>query len=87
MAALFPMAKAQIWTDMPGAVTMEMQKVQQIDGLPNNSPSRILAIVDFNVPNARDSLKLPQIAAALATIFKNCRQRPMRSPRPHASLC
>ena len=35
------------------------------------APSRILAIVNFNEPNARGSLKLPQIASALSASFKS----------------
>ena len=48
---------------------MVMQVVHKQEGAPE-SPARMLAIIDFNVPNARDSLKLPQTAAAVATIFK-----------------
>ena len=49
---------------------MTVQQVHQVEGTPKN-PSRVFAIIEFNVPNSRDALKLPQIAQAVATIFKN----------------
>ena len=70
MSANCPMAKASSWADVPGAVTLAMQKVHKLDGLPGKGPPRVLAIIDFNVPNSRDSLRLPHIASALANIFK-----------------
>ena len=66
----FPKATAGSWGDVPGAVSMAVQSVHAHEGTPKNPP-RILAILDFNVPNARDSLKLKEIAQATSTIFKN----------------
>jgi hypothetical protein len=49
---------------------MTVQQVHQVEGTPKNPP-RVFAIIDFNVPNSRDALNLPQIAQAVANIFKN----------------
>ena len=40
------------------------------EGAPKNPP-RLLATVDFNVPNARDSLKLKETIGCVANFFKN----------------
>ena len=70
MASYFPKAVASSWADIPGAVCMSMQAVHKAEGPPKHPP-RILAIIDFNVPNSRDALRLPQIAQAVAMIFRN----------------
>ena len=49
---------------------MTVQRVHQVEGTPKNPP-RVFVFIDFNVPNSRDALKLPQIAQAVATIFQN----------------
>lgn len=64
------MAKATSWVQVPGAVSEAMQGVHQIEGEPKNK-SAVIAILDFNVPNSRDSTKLKDIAQAISTIFKN----------------
>ena len=64
------MAKATSWVQVPGAVSEAMQGVHQIEGEPKNK-SAVIAILDFNVPNSRDSTKLRDIAQAISTIFKN----------------
>ena len=70
MTSYFPKAAASSWADVPGAVAMCMQAVHQAEGAPK-APLRVLAVVDFNAPNARDALKMNQIATAVAVIFKN----------------
>ena len=70
MNYFFPVAVGSSWVDIPGAFAMTVQQVHQVEGTPKNPP-RVFAIIDFNVPNSRDALKLPQIAQAVANIFKN----------------
>ena len=70
MNSFVPVAVGSSWVDIPGAFAMTVQQVHQVEGTPKNPP-RVFAIIDFSVPNSRDALKLPQIAQAVATIFKN----------------
>lgn len=70
MATTFPKAVASSWADVPGAIALAMQTVHHLDSEPT-APPRILAIVDFNVPNARDVLKLKEILGAVTSLFKN----------------
>ena len=65
----FPMASANGWTDVAGAVALVMQSVEQ--GPSPNVEPRVVALLDFNAPNARDALKLHQIATAVASLFKS----------------
>jgi hypothetical protein len=70
MNSFFLVAVGSSWVDILGAFAMTVQQVHQVEGTPKNPP-RVFAIIDFNLPNSRDALKLPQIAQAVATIFKN----------------
>ena len=54
----------------PGASALLVQRIHLQEGSPKNPP-RFLAIIDFNTPNARDSLKIAEIANCAAKIFKN----------------
>ena len=71
MDARFPIARADSWQDIPGAVSMVMQRPHTQASTPKKRP-RIIALLDFNAPNARDALKLTQIATEIANIFKHC---------------
>ena len=64
------MAKGESWARVPGAVSVAMQEVHALEGEPTKKPY-LIAILDFNVPNARDSLKLKEITQTVATLFKN----------------
>ena len=50
---------------------MVIQNIHHLSGGPPNNPPRLPAIIDFNTPNSRDSLKITEIAYAVANIFKN----------------
>ena len=49
---------------------MLVQRIHLQEGSPKNPP-RFLAIIDFNTPNARDSLNIGEIATCVANTFKN----------------
>ena len=66
----FPVAKADTWQQVSGAVFETMASIRELEGEPKNHP-RLIAIMDFNVPNARDVTKLKEVALAIATIFKS----------------
>ena len=65
-----PKAVASSWSDVPGAIASLAQRIHLQEGYPKNPP-RFLAIIDFNTPNSRDSLKVAEIASCTANIFKN----------------
>ena len=65
-----PKAVASSWSDVPGAIALLVQRIHNMEGAPKNPP-RFLAILDFNTPNSRDSLKISEIATCTANIFKN----------------
>ena len=67
LAEHFPKATANGWSDVAGAVPLAMQSVGH--PLPNMEP-RVVALLDFNTPTARNSIKLQQIASSVATLFK-----------------
>ena len=52
-----PKATASNWSDVPGAVALVAQSIHNLSGGPPKKPPRFLAIIDFNTPNSRDSLK------------------------------
>ena len=65
-----PKAVASSWSDVPGAIALLVQRIHLQEGSPKNPP-RFLAILDFNTPNSRDSLKIGEIATCVANTFKN----------------
>ena len=65
-----PKAVASSWGDVPGAIALLVQRIHVLEGQPKNPP-RFLAIIDFNTPNSRDSLKIGEIASCVANTFKN----------------
>ena len=73
MGNYFPKAVASSWQDVPGAIALAIQVVHTRDGAPKNPP-RFLAIVDFNVPNARDSLKLKETIGCVANFSRTTTQ-------------
>ena len=52
-----PKAVASGWSDVPGEIALLVQHIHLHDGYHKNPP-RCLAILDFNTPNARDSLNI-----------------------------
>ena len=64
-----PKAQAQGWAEVPGAVALLLQSIHNKEGAPKNYP-RFLAILDFNTPNSRDALKINEVVACVANIFK-----------------
>eukprot|EP00974_Lingulodinium_polyedra_P025549 2471459-Lingulodinium_polyedra.AAC.1 len=62
MVSSTPVAVASSWADIPGAVVLATQFVHKEDGAPANWP-RALAIINVNVPIARDSFKLSHAGA------------------------
>ena len=64
-----PKAVGSCWNDVPGGIAAIVQRIHLQEG-PPKSPPRFLAIIDFNTPNARDSLKIGEIASCVANTFK-----------------
>ena len=69
MTRKFPIAQATGWSQVLGAMSLAFREMHRKDDEPKNS--LVLAILDFNVPNARDAIKQKEIASAIATIFKS----------------
>ena len=64
LAENFPKAISSGWQDVAGAVALVMQSVER----PTHSIApRLVALMDFNTPNARDSLTMQQRAASVAS--------------------
>ena len=66
-----PKASASSWSDVPGAVALMTQSIHNLYVGPPKNPPRVLATIDFNTPNSRDSLKITEITNAVANMFKN----------------
>ena len=66
----FPSAVSSGWPDVPGAIALAVQTVHNQEGAPK-AATRMVAVIDFNVPNARDALKMKEMITAVTNIFKN----------------
>ena len=69
MEVNLPKAEAVSWTAVPGSIAAAVQIIHGKEGAPKHDP-RFLAILDFNTPNSRDALRIGEIAACIADIFK-----------------
>jgi hypothetical protein len=65
-----PKSSASSWSDVPGGVALVIQSIHNLYGGPPKNPPRFLAIIHFNTPNSRDSLKITEITNVVANIFK-----------------
>ncbi len=70
MDSYMPKATAASWSEVAGQISLMVQSIHLKEGAPKNPP-RFLAIIDFNTPNSRDSLKIAEIATCAANIFKS----------------
>ncbi len=66
-----PKATASIWNDVPSAVALVGQNIHNLSGGPLRTHLIFIASIDFNTPNSRDSLKISEIAHAVANKFNN----------------
>ncbi len=65
MDKFFPVVTGTTWADVPGGFSVAKSK-DSCKGV-----TRVITVIDFNTPFARDALKLPAMASAIANVFKN----------------